>query len=368
MRYATAVIVLSLAGVHSSLAAQSTQVVSGRVLSDSTAPLAGAVVSVTMAPERILRQDTTHADGRWRITFTSPTGDYLVHIAAPGRTAFRKRVTAPATDSLVIVDATLALVVQELAPVKVEAQRPKPEREGDVYTPDPASSEYLPYGIYGAVTPDLAGNLAAMANTIPGLSAVPGGVSAFGLDPSQSSTTLNGLSFPGASLPRNASTSTRFTTSTYDPARGGFAGVETAVTLSQGTINTHRTANLTFDAPMLQLSDGRHLGQRVTAGQASIGGSGAWVEDRWYYNASADFSRRISDAPSLLGADASLFPLAGIAPDSVTRLLSTLSTLRIPASVIGAPTQNVNDKLSFAVRVDHAPYLPQSFSPNPHTW
>ncbi len=369
MRYSRAVNVLLLVGGPSALAAQSTQVVRGRVLSDSTTPLAGAIVSVTMAPDRILRQDTTRADGRWRVTFTSPTGDYLVHIAAPGRTAFRKRVTAPATDSLVVVDATLALVIQELAPVRVEAQRPKPDREGDTYAPDPASSEYLPYGIYGAVTPDLAGNLAAIANAIPGLSIGPGGgISAFGLDPSQSSTTLNELSFPGATLPRNASTSTRFTTSTYDPARGGFAGVETAVTLSQGSINTRRTANLTLDAPMLQVSDGRPLGQRVTAGQASIGGSGAWVEDKWYYNASIDLARRISDAPSLLGSDASLFPLAGVAPDSVARLLSTLSTLRIPASVSGAPTQNMSDKLSFAMRVDHAPYLPQSFSPSPHTW
>ena len=369
MRCAGLVNVLLLIPGPLALSAQSTQAVSGRVLGDSTAPLAGAIVSVTMAPDRTLRQDTTRGDGRWRVTFAKPTGDYLIHIAAAGRTAFRKRVAAPATDSLVVIDAILPSAIHELAAVKVQAERPRPERGGDAHTPDPASSEYLPYGVYGAVTPDLAGNLAAMGNTIPGLSIGPGGgITAFGLDPSQSSTTLNGLSFPGASLPRNAATSTRFTTSTYDPARGGFAGVETAVTLSQGDINTRRSGNLTFDAPLLQISDGRRPGQRVTAGQASVGGSGAWVEDKWYYNASVDLARRISDAPSLLGADASLLALAGIAPDSVARFLSTLATLRIPASVNSIPTHNVNDKVSFAVRVDHAPYLPQSFSPRPHTW
>lgn len=352
-----------------SLFAQSAQVVSGRVLADSAAPLAGAVVSVTMAPNRVLRTDTSRADGRWHVTFPSPTGDYLIHIAAAGHVVFRKRVTAAAADSIVVVNATLASSVQQLEVVTVEAQRPKPDREGEARTPDPSSAEYLPYGVYGAVTPDLAGNFAAMANTIPGLSMGPGGgITAFGLDPSQSSTTLNGLSFPGASLPRHASTSTRFTTSTYDPARGGFAGVETAVTLSQGDINTRRTANLTLDAPMLQISDGRPLGQRVTAGQASIGGSGAWVEDKWYYNASADLSRRMSDAPSLLDTDVSLFPVVGVASDSVARLLATLSTLKIPVGIGGTPTQHVNDKVSFALRVDHAPFLPQSFSASPRTW
>jgi len=351
--------------------AQNAQVLTGRVFGDSTKPLAGAVVSVTMAPTRTLKQDTTAADGRWRIRFGAPTGDYLVHIAFPGRNAFRKRVTAPPTDSLVVVDATLALTVQQLAAVSVQAARPKPEREGDAMLPDGVSSEQVTSGVNGAVTADMAGDLAAMAGTIPGLALTPvGGVSAFGLDASQSSTTLNGLSFPGASLPRNANTSTRFTTSTYDAARGGFAGVETAVTLSQGNIYTRQIGNLTLDAPALQATDrtSRLLGQRVTGGMGSIGGSGAWVEDRWFYNASLDIAHRVSGVSSLVDADVSLFPLASVAPDSVTRLLGSLGTLRIPVTIAGTSTERVADKVSFALRVDHAPYLPQSFTANPKTW
>ena len=351
--------------------AQREQVITGQVLGDSGKPLMGAVVKVTMAPARTLKQDTSAADGRWRVRFSAPSGDYLVHIAAPGRNAFRKRVTAPLADSLITVDATLASSVQELAAVTVEAKRPKPEREGDAMLPDGVSVEQVTSGVNGAVAADMAGNLAAMAGTVPGLALAPGGgVSAFGLDASQSSTTLNGLSFSGASLPRNASTSTRFTTSTYDPARGGFAGVETAVTLSQGNIYTRRTANLTLDVPPLQATDrtSRLLGQRVTGGTGSIGGSGAWSEDQWYYNASLDIARRVSGGPSLVGADVSLFPLAGVAPDSVSRLLAALAALRIPASVARTSVDRVTDKLSFALRVDHAPYLPQSFTANPKTW
>lgn len=340
-------------------------------MADSTTPLAGAIVSVTMAPDRTFKQDTTRADGRWRISFEKASGDYLVHIAALGRTSFRKRVTAPPTDSLVLVNATLASSIQQLAAVAVQATRPKPPRENDAFLPDGVSSETVPAGVLGAVAADMAGDLAALAGTIPGLAITRGGgVSAFGLDASQSSTTLNGLSFAGASLPRNASTSTRFTTSTYDPARGGFAGVETAVTLSPGSVNTRRVGNLVLDAPALQASDrtSRLLGQRVTAVTASLGGSGIWVDDRWYYNASLDVSRRVTDAPSLLGADASLFPLAGVAPDSVTRLIGTLSNLRIPATVSRVPSDRTSDRASFALRIDHSPYLPQSNTPNPRTW
>lgn len=362
---------LALLGAANSAHGQSSQVVAGRVLGDSITPLAGAIVSVTMAPDRMFKQDTTGPDGRWRIRFEKASGDYLVHIAALGRTSFRKRVTAPLSDPVVAVDATLASSVQQLTAVRVQAARPKPTREGDAFLPDGVSSEQMPAGVTGAVTADMAGDLAAMAGSIPGLALTPGGgVTAFGLDASQSSTTLNGLSFPGASLPRNANTTTRFTTSTYDPARGGFAGVETAVTLSPGNINTRRTANVVLDAPALQAGDrtSRLLGQRVTGGIGSIGGSGAWVPDKWYYNASLDIARRVSDAPTLVEADASLFPLAGVASDSVNRLLGTLAALKIPASAAAAARQRTNDKLSFALRIDHAPYLPQSFIANPRTW
>lgn len=47
----------------------------------------------------------------------------------------------------------------------------------------------------GAVSPDLAGDLDALASTIPGVTLTPGGISVLGLDPGQNRTTLNGMSF-----------------------------------------------------------------------------------------------------------------------------------------------------------------------------
>ncbi len=362
-------VVFGMAFVITAVArAQNPQVISGRVLGDSAKPIAGALVSVTMAPDRTFIQDTTKLDGRWRIRFEKSSGDFLVHIAAPAHVAFRKRVTTSALDSVVTVDATLKPTApQQLAAVNVRATRPKPSRESYAPFPNEVSAERIPEGVFGAVAADMQGDLIALAATIPGLAVTSLGVSAFGLAPTQNGVTLNGLAFPGGSLPRNASTLSRFTTSTYDPSRGGFSGVETAVSLTPGDINTRRTGNLTLDAPPLQLTDNvsRQLGQRVTGGRGSFGGSGAWVEDKWYYNASADLGRRVSNAPSIVGADAALFPVAGVSADSVTRLLGSMRRFGIPA---GSPLQRTIDDASVAVRVDHAPYKPQSFDPAPSTW
>ena len=97
MRTRSAPIALALGMAAAAANAQATtyaQIVSGVVMADSTHPLAGVVASVTMAPDRVSKQDTINADGRWRLRFEHASGDYLVHIAAPGHEAFRKRVTA----------------------------------------------------------------------------------------------------------------------------------------------------------------------------------------------------------------------------------------------------------------------------------
>src|SRR5690242_6323762 len=71
-------------------AARHPETLRGRVTTDSGAPVPGAVVNVTMGPDRVVKTDTARADGRWSVAFPDGTGDYLVHVAAPNRVAFRK--------------------------------------------------------------------------------------------------------------------------------------------------------------------------------------------------------------------------------------------------------------------------------------
>jgi hypothetical protein len=349
----------------------------GRVAGDTAGtPLPGVTVTVTRGPDREVRTTTTGADGRWQVTFPNGTGDYLVGVSAIGRAPFRRRVTrgapgqpaAGAADSVYVVDAVLPAVVAQLARVDVRARRPKPERpnRGGFEDAPPGGAEQDPSGFNGAVAPDQAGDLAAIAATAPGVALTPGGVSALGLGAAQTNVTLGGLAFAGGDLPRDARTTTRVTTSTYDPSRGWFGGAQIAVELAPGFAFHNRRAHVTGDAPALQAVDpaGARLGQRVGALQVSAGADGALRDDRWTYNAAGQLGRRTQDAPALLGAAPGALLAAGVAPDSAARLVALARAAGVPlgtAPGAWSPAARTSDQASFVARVDAPSRDPKTF-------
>ena len=350
----------------------------GRVTLDTTGtPAPNATITITRGPDREVKQAVAGADGRWSIAFPNGTGDYLVHVAVIGRTPFRKRVTrAPgARDSVYVVDALLAApAVAQLEAVNVKAKREKPERDNRGWFPEPGTgaAERGTSGLNGAVAADQAGNLAAIAGTVPGVTLTNGGIATLGLGPGQSNVTLGGLAFSGADLPRDVATATRVTTSTYDPSRGWFGAAQTAVELSPGFGFSSRRAHVTADAPPLQAVDaaGARLGQRVGALQVSAGGEGTFAADRWLYNAGGQLGRRVQDAPSLAGAAPDALLAAGVAPDSAARLLAVARAAGIPLGAAGAwsPASRLADQASFIVRADRPSYDPQTYEPLPRTY
>lgn len=343
--------------------------VRGTVTTDSGKVIAGADVIITMAPNRDSRSTKTDDGGHYSIAFENGTGDYLVHVSAVGRATFRKRITRVGTDSVFTVDAKLgAAGVQQLKTVNVAARKPKPTRGGDQAI-GAGAAERIADGVNGAVSPDLAGDLNAISGTVPGITATSGGVSVAGLAPSNNSTTLNGMSFPGADIPRDASTRVRVTTSTYDPARGWFSGVNQNVELSPGNIFASRRGHITLDAPALQYTDpvSAKLGQRFTNAQLSLGGDGSFEGDNFVYNYGLQGSRRMADAVSVAGAGADVLQRAGLSADSAVRFLNLLNAAGIPVGS-GIPTSQINQTASFIGRIDHAPYNWNTFSPSKTTW
>jgi hypothetical protein len=347
-------------------------VVRGRVTTDSGRAVIGADVAVTMAPERNTLFAKTDSAARYEIVFEKGTGDYLVHIAAIGRQTFRKRVTRTGTDSVFTVDAVLRANVQQLATVQVQARRQRPARDqGGLRAPGVGGAEQTPSGVTAIIAPDQLGNLDAIASTLPGVSSVPGGgVSVLGLPPSQNNATLNGLAFDGGAVPRGARTTTRVATSTYDPARGGFSGAQTQVSLAPGNITTSRRAYVTFDAPQLQVADAvaRRAGLTYTSVDLNLGTDGGTNMDRWMYNTGLQYKRQFADATSLLTADSQLLQHSGVARDSVARLLNTLVALGVPATVGDVPTSRVTDYVSFMGRLDRPLFDYSTFTPLNTTW
>lgn len=222
----------------------------GRVTVDSGKPVVGADVIVVMAPDRSFQRTTTDSGGSYEIVFEHGTGDYLIHAAAPGMETFRKRVTGPPTDSVLLVNISLTHAgAQQLSAVSISARRWRPRRGGDFGVgAGPGAAEQVAGGVTGAVPPDLVGDLATIAATVPGIALTPQGVSVAGLSPGQNSATLDGMAFSGADVPRDALTTVRVTTSTYDPARGWFGGLQEDVELTSGVVASLRHVHFNMDA------------------------------------------------------------------------------------------------------------------------
>ncbi|MEP6620595.1 MAG: carboxypeptidase-like regulatory domain-containing protein [bacterium] len=363
------VVCFSVVSAHVARAQIRPETIRGRITSDSGIAIRGASIAATMAPDRLTFTATTDSAGTYAIRFERGTGDYLVYVGAAGYRPFRKRITRQPTDTSLTVSAALAPIVAQLTTVNVSARKLVPRR-GDDPAGDVGAADQQREGVYASLTPDQEGSLAAIALAIPGASAQPDGLSVLGLGGAQSSVTLNGMSFSGASLPRDAQSTVTVAMSPYDPARGGFSAGQTNVQLSSGHEYFQRRGHLTVDAPPLQTTDalGDRFGARYTNVVGSIGGSGPVRNARYLYNNAFQVSRRQSDAATLLGVGADALSAAGIAPDSVERLHALLAALRVPIAGSGIPSSVVSDNVAFSTRIDRSPYLPNSFVSAPTTW
>lgn len=347
------------------------EIIRGTVTSVDAKAVEGADVIATRAPDRAFKSVKTDAAGKYSIDWPEGMGDYLVHVSAIGFDAARKRATRAGADSVLAVDFVLAPTAkaQQLSAVVTTARKPKPTRDA-AFGADVGAAEALTGGLNGKLAPDVAGDLSALAATLPGVMPTNGGISVLGLGADQNSTTLNGMSFPGSDVPRDANTRVRVSTSAYDPSRGWFSGANTNVELAPGALFGGRRSHLTLDAPALQFTDpiSAQLGQRFTSGQGSLGEDGEMIEDKWYYNMGIQGGRRTAPVTSLVSADADLLRHAGIAPDSAARLLSLVRAAGIPVSRPDIPGSTVSDNLSFIGRFDHNPFDPVTLGAAKSTW
>lgn len=334
------------------------EVVTGRVTDDSARAVEGAVVVVTRGPDRLSILNTTDASGRYRVVFRPGSGDYLVHVSAPGYTAVRRRAMRPGTDTVLVVDVVLArsAAATSLSPVRITAAAPRPRRGPEFPSaPQPGGAERLADGVAGAVAPNQRGDLTAIAGTIPGVVSTPAGASTLGLGAEQSNVTLNGLAFAGAVLPPEARFRTRVSTAPFDPARGGFSSVQTAVELAPGEAPSSREARFVADAAPVSVVDPVTAvsGTRVKGGRASTGGDGEWVENRWSYNMGGVLARHTAPVATLFSAGPDVLGSLGIAADSAARLASVVRALGVPLG--RAPAEQSTDDISGIMRVDFKP-------------
>lgn len=337
------------------------QRVEGRVSGEDGSLIVMAEVTAIRAPDRLARVAHTDSAGRYSITFEQGTGDYLVHVRAMGWKPIRQRVTRPEAGGTVALDIKLAPEAVQVEGVVTRAARQAPERSIDM-GPGTGASERVVDGVAAAVPPDQAGDLGQIASLVPGILSTSQGLVTLGVS-GQSNATLNGMAFSGTVVPRDTRTRTRVTTSTYDPARGGFGGARTEVELAPGGTFTFRRAHLTFDHPALQVGDAlsARLGQEYSNVQGSAGADGELVRDRVYYNVGVQAEQRAADAVSLANAGSDALRAFGVSPDSASLLLDLLARSG-GLSTAGASTRVLHRNFTVLGRLDRTPRAPRTWS------
>jgi hypothetical protein len=342
-----------------------TDVIRGRVTTSDDMALPGVRVIATSIPGNVTREARTDNRGNFQIVFPGGTGDYMVGYALIGYVYRQQQVKRLADEEILIANTQLEVVqldtVAVVAPVqqRVGRNQPTPDVSG---TERPISADALP--------PDQQGDIAAMAASLPGVLLIPGiegapdGFSVLGLGADQNSVTLNGMETGLGGLPRDANVSTTLATSPYDPSRGGFSGANFNIRPGSGSNFRNRGMSMVLNTPQLQWTDraASALGQEYT--NVSLGGtaSGPIVLNKAFYNASWQLGRQARDNQSLLGTSAVGLQTAGVAMDSVTRLLSILQQRGVPG--LGGPVrdQALSDNGSVFGSVDISP--PSSTSGN----
>ena len=337
-------------------AQQSTpEVIRGRVTDDSSRALV-ATVMVTRGPDRLVQQTRSDSAGNYTVRFEQGTGDYLVYVSAPGFKAARRRVQRQDAEHELVANFALARDLALLDAIKVTAEKPvratNPIRPTN---PDPGSSEKWSEGVSGQIAPTVAGDLNAIAGTMSNVTMGPSGPSILGSGAESNLNTLNGMALASGSIPRAARTETRVTGATFDPTRGGFAGANIDVRLGPGDrFYQRRNAFLTLDPPTLQFTDatGRALGARSGGFRGSAGADGELIRTALTYNVALDVARSASDPATLVRADADALLRAGVAPDSVARLIAVAAPLGISLSGQGVPQNREHTAVSWLSRLD----------------
>ena len=360
MRLFASVVVLAigLSGLPAQLFAQ-VDVIRGRVTSTEGEPVNRVRVTATSIPGNVQRNTFTDSRGAFQLAFPGGQGDYLMNFVAVGFASRQFQIKRTVDQDVLIADTRMQPIqldtVVSTAPVQQRVSR------YNAVTPDISGTEQRLDP--GTITPDIQGNLAAMAASLPGVALIPGadggpdGFSVLGLGADANSTTLNGLDFGGNGLPRDANISSSLTTSPYDASRGGFSGGNFNVQSRGGSNFRSRGLSLVSAMPQLQWTDRAAQALGTEFSNVSLGGllSGPIKLNKAFYNLSFQFDRNSRVNQTLLNTGALGFQTSGVALDSVTRFLGLLDRQGIPR-LSGADRQNrFNDNGSFFGGIDIQP-------------
>jgi hypothetical protein len=359
----TTLAALTVLAAPAALAAQvgsTTDIVTGRVTGQAGQPVEGAQVTVTSLETGTSRSRNTNAQGRYTILFPDGGGRYRIMVRAIGQTPRTVTVQREGDEDRLVADVALGQAATQLTTVRVQERRAPAGPGGGGFRPEPGNTERVVTTEQALRLPVDATDPNALAAITPGVIAQRGsdssaaGFNVAGQRATQNNTTLDGVTFGGASFPQEAIRGTRVITNTFDVARGQFSGGQVASTTRGGTNNLYVGGTYNLREPSLQWRPdfAGAFGQGFTQNSASIGVGGPIVKDRVFYFVAGQLSRRSNPLQTLLGADPEALRLVGASPDSVQRFLGQLGQLGVATTQGGIPGSQRNDNGFGIVRLD----------------
>jgi len=340
----------------------STDILRGRVTADGI-PIPGARVTVTDRESNTSRTSKAGDDGRYTVLFPDGSGDYDISVVAMGYKPTKVSVSMPSDEDLLVTDLKLDAVPKTVLDAVTINGAKRPQADGtedhsagsSEQSVDPIASNTVATLDNG--TGDLLSKLAA---SIPGVLLTPGenggppGFSVLGNSASQNNVTVDGTTFNGGIIPRDALGSVRLATTTYDPSRGNFSGGQLSVSTRRGNNFSTRSLRMTLAEPSLTFANAAARAFQPPHADRQVAGTagGSLIPDKILYFGSLQVSQQSSDQTTLLDAGNSTLQRAGIAPDSVTRVLQLLSGAGIPATGSAIPGSSVNTSTSGILRLD----------------
>ncbi|MGZ8469024.1 MAG: outer membrane beta-barrel protein [Gemmatirosa sp.] len=350
---------VALPAVVAAQVGSTTDIVTGRVTGAGGQPLEGAQVTVTSVETGVNRTRATNAKGQYTVLFPDGGGRYTVTVRAIGQLPRTVNVQRESDEDRLVANIALGTAPTQLTTVRVQANR-APAGPPNGQRPEPGNTERnittdqalrLPVD---ASDPNAIAALTAGVVAAPGSDSTQAGFNVAGQSAAQNNTTLDGVTFGGASFPQEAVRTTRVITNTFDVARGQFSGGQVASTTRSGTNRLYVGSTYNLRDPNLQWRpefEGA-FGQGFTQNSLSLGVGGPFRKDRAFYFVSASLQRRSNPLQSLLGADPSALRLVGASPDSVSRFLAQLQALGVRSTQSGIPGSQLNDNVSGIARFD----------------
>lgn len=352
-------LVVCFAVASTQVHAQQTDVIRGRIVSDEGKSVGEVTVTATSIPNNVTRSVTADRNGRFTITFANGDGDYWIAMSKLGFAPKRFELKRLADEVVLVADARMDRNAEVLDAIRIRADRARAARNASASDALGTEKSITTAG----VDPSQSGSLAALAASTPGVQIIPGAdgnpdqFSIFGLGGDQNRSTLNGLAFTGADVPRESATRASLSVTPWDVSRGGFSGAQLSVRTQSGSNLSSRAMSSLLNAPQAEWTDrsGRALGAEYSSLSLGAATAGPVRLDKSFYSAGYQYDRRSSGLPRLNNAGADALRLAGVAGDSAARFRTILRDEGVPMVVAGMPASRTTERGLLLAAFDFAP-------------